>query len=111
MQKFTTSNYTEIESYPKQEWDIIIKGAACPDYGMQFNRRIPVISELCELPLAKNADLKREEVIAIVMYTGPMVCRHDFIQIGGIYSCMLFNKIFVVIFFICAVYRLQHHSS
>ena len=72
---FKTSNYTEIESHPKKEWDIVMKGAPCPDRDMRFNRRIPVISDLCELPLAKKADLKKAEVIAIVMYTGPMVSR------------------------------------
>jgi hypothetical protein len=81
MQTFRTSNYTEIESYPKKEWEIIMKGAPCPEHDMRFNRRIPVISELCELPLAKKACLQRAEVIAVVMYTGPMVswqCHRNF---------------------------------
>ncbi len=80
-QKFKTTNYTEIESYPKQEWEIIMKGAACPEHDMRFNRRIPVVSELCELPLAKKAALLKAEVIAIVMYTGPMVCWLRFLKI------------------------------
>ncbi len=84
MEKFKTSNYTEIETYPKLEWDIIMKGAPCPEHDMRFNRRIPVISDLEKLPLAKKASLHREEVIAIVMYTGPMVCEqfeHGLVQI------------------------------
>ncbi len=70
---FKTLNYTQIESYPKKEWEIVVKGVPCSDKEMRFNRRIPVIAELCELSLAKKASLQRVEVIAIVMYTGPMV--------------------------------------
>jgi hypothetical protein len=71
---FRTLNYTEIESCPRKEWEIIMKSAPCPERDMRFNRRIPVVSVLCELPLAKKAALQRAEVIAIVLYTGPMVC-------------------------------------
>jgi hypothetical protein len=74
MEIFVTSNYTEIKSYPKKEWDIIVKGGSCPESDMKFNRRIPIIKDLCELPLTKKAGLIRAEVIAVVMYTGPMVC-------------------------------------
>jgi hypothetical protein len=80
-ERFRTSNYTEIESNPKKEWGIIMKGAACTEKDMRFNRRIPVVSDLCELPLTKKADLKKCEVIAIVMYTGPMVSKHKVLQI------------------------------
>ena len=73
-EKFKTLNYTEIESCPKQEWEIIMNRTTCPEHDMRFNRRIPVVSDLCKLPLAIKADLKREEIIAIVLYTGPMVC-------------------------------------
>ncbi len=75
MERFRTSNYTEIETFPKQEWDIIMNGAPCREQDMRFNRRIPVVAELCDLPLTKKADLWKSEVIAIVMYTGPMVCK------------------------------------
>ncbi len=81
MEKFKTSNYTEIESCPKQEWEIVMKGAPCPAKDMRFNRRIPEISKLCELPLAKKALLQKAEVVAIVMYTGPMVSREGFIHL------------------------------
>ena len=74
-EKFNTLNYTEIESWPKQEWDIVMKKIPCPERDMRFNRRIPEVSKLCELPLAKKALLQKAEVIAIVMYTGPMVSR------------------------------------
>jgi hypothetical protein len=57
-----------------------MKGAACPEHDMRFNRRIPVVFKLCELPLAKKAALLKAEVIAIVMYTCPMVHRHVIIR-------------------------------
>jgi hypothetical protein len=76
---FRTMNYTQIESFPKKEWYIVVKGSPCSDKEMKFNRKIPVIDELCELSLAKRACLQRAEVIAIVMYTGPMVYLHNFL--------------------------------
>lgn len=81
MEKFQTSNYTEIESWPRQEWEIVMKGAPCPAKNMRFNRRIPVISDVSELPLAKRALLQKAEVVAIVMYTGPMVSKHAFLHL------------------------------
>jgi hypothetical protein len=36
-------------------------------------RRIPKIADLMELPVAKRALLLEVEVIAVVLYTGPMV--------------------------------------
>ena len=78
-QVFRTLNYTQIDSYPKKEWEIVVKGVPCSDNEMKFNRRIPVIDELCELTLAKRASLQRAEVIAIVIYTGPMVRQQYFV--------------------------------
>jgi hypothetical protein len=110
MQKFRTLNYTEIESYPKKEWEIVMKGAPCPDGDMRFNRRIPVISELCDLPLAKKAELKNAEVIAIVMYTGPMVCRHCVAPSGSNHFCLIARSA-LTCECVETVCDLQHHSS
>ena len=84
-----------------------MNGAPCPEQHMRFNRRIPVVSELCELPLAKKAALLKAEVIAIVMYTGPMVCRHRIMS----FRAKTFVHSVFDIFIVCAVCRLQHHSS
>jgi hypothetical protein len=70
---FCTSNYTEIESNPKKEWEIVMKSVPCPPEQMRFNRRIPDLEKLMVLPTAKKAGLSRAEIIAIVLYTGPMV--------------------------------------
>ena len=72
-QEFKTLNSTEITSSPRREWRIAMQEETCPKEEMRFNRRIPVISELCALPLAKEAKLIEAEVIAVVLYTGPMV--------------------------------------
>jgi hypothetical protein len=71
---FTTSNY-KITTTPEQEWLYIVgddKGQrlSCPDMGHE--RRIVPIEELLQRPLAKKAKLTRAEMIAVVLYTGPM---------------------------------------
>ena len=68
---FTTTNY-HITTTPLQEWGYTIDGKPCPD--MQHGRRMPVIKELRKLPLVEAATLSYEEVGAVVLYTGPMVC-------------------------------------
>ncbi len=68
------SNYG-ITSTPAQEWLYVVgddKGqrASCPDMG--HGRRIVSIEEHLYRPLAKKAKLTRAEMIAVVLYTGPM---------------------------------------
>jgi hypothetical protein len=71
---FTTGNY-KITTTPKQEW-LYIAGdrtgqqIACPDMG--HGRRILHISELMKLKLAIDSKLTEVEMLAIVLYTGPM---------------------------------------
>jgi ankyrin repeat protein len=68
---FTTRNYG-VTTCAYNEWQIAVnynKSLADMSCG---KRRIPKIEELLELPLVKFADLWREEVIAVVLYTGPM---------------------------------------
>jgi hypothetical protein len=45
----------------------------CPEDQMRFKRRIPDTDHLLSLSTAKEANLQKPEVIAIVLYTGPMV--------------------------------------
>jgi hypothetical protein len=71
---FTTGNY-KITTTPKQEWfyiagDEAAQQVACPDMG--HGRRIVLISELMKLKLAVDGKLTEDEVLAIVLYTGPM---------------------------------------
>jgi len=71
---FTTGNY-KITTTPKQEW-LYIAGdetgqlLPCPDMG--HGRRIVRISELMQLKLAIDAKLTEVEMLAVVLYTGPM---------------------------------------
>ena len=51
-QPFITLNYTEIQTTPRDEWQIVMQTKPCPREHMRFNRRIPVISDLVKLPLA-----------------------------------------------------------
>jgi hypothetical protein len=72
--QFTTGNY-KITTTPRQEW-LYIAGdeagqqMACADMG--HGRRIVRISELMKLKLAIDAQLTEVEMLAIVLYTGPM---------------------------------------
>jgi hypothetical protein len=71
---FTSGNY-KITTTPKQEWLYIAgddagRQVACPDMG--HGRRIVQISELMKLKLAIDAKLSEVEMLAIVLYTGPM---------------------------------------
>jgi hypothetical protein len=67
--QFTTGNY-KITTTPRQEWQYIVENVPCPD--MEHKRRLVPIGELLQLDSSKTAKLCEEEVIAIVLYTGPM---------------------------------------
>jgi hypothetical protein len=71
--EFETLNYTKIKTSPKKEWGIVVDRIPCPQEDMKYSRRIPDIDSLLKLPLSKRANLTRHEVIAVVLYTGPMV--------------------------------------
>ena len=73
---FTTDNY-RITSSPRREWTLVTQG----NYGSfevdpnayQHGRVIRNIDELMNSDLVAQAELTRSEVIAVVLYTGPMV--------------------------------------
>lgn len=101
---FTTGNY-KITTTPKQEW-LYIAGdetgqqAPCPDMG--HDRRIRLISELMNLQLAIDAKLTEVEMLAIVLYTGPMFqvsqqCSQSKLAAGiCIDTCVRFTTAFCV---------------
>jgi hypothetical protein len=81
---FTTGNY-RITTTPKQEWLYIAGGdtgvlVPCPDMG--HGRRIVRISKLMQLKLAIDAKLTEVELLAVVLYTGPMF------QVSHIPACV-----------------------
>ena len=69
---FTTSNY-HITTTPAAEWSYVVQRVPCPSSDMNHGRRIPDLDELAQLPLCVEAELSRPEIIAVVLYTGPMV--------------------------------------
>ena len=69
--EFTTPNYHFVTT-ACQEWNIIVERAACPPANMGHGRVIRDLEECCELG-QQQGGLRREEVIAVVLYTGPMV--------------------------------------
>jgi hypothetical protein len=68
---FTTTNYY-ITTTPADEWRVVITGNCSPDL-MSHGRIIPSIDGILAGHLAQQAGLTRPEVIAVVLYTGPMV--------------------------------------
>lgn len=71
--RFETANY-KIKTWAAKEWGIIVNGHVCPEIDMRYNRRIPDIKQLQQLAISIRAKLTLEEVIAAVLYSGPMVC-------------------------------------
>ena len=66
---FTTGNY-KITTTPAKEWRYVADNASCPDMG--HSRRLVPVHELLQRQVSSDAKLCEEEVIAIVLYTGPM---------------------------------------
>jgi|LauGreDrversion4_1035100.scaffolds.fasta_scaffold378750_2 hypothetical protein len=69
---FTTGNYN-ITTQPSKEWSYVVADESghrveCPD--KTHGREIQPIDELMKKPLAIAAELKEEEMIAVVLYTG-----------------------------------------
>jgi hypothetical protein len=74
---FVTNNYN-IRTCPKDEWLMTVlhdlTKAKSPE-SRAHNRRFVPIAELMQVEVAVQAQLTRAEVIAVVLYTGPMVSR------------------------------------
>ena len=70
------STNRNIQTCPAKEWEIVFRDPKTGDRersGDADDRRIRKIEELLELDVAKRAKLTRPEVIAVVLYSGPMV--------------------------------------
>jgi hypothetical protein len=71
--EFTTPNY-RLTTSPKREWRLVVRRDILPsEADMSHYRTIPDIDELLRGKDAVRAKLLREEMIAMVLYTGPMV--------------------------------------
>jgi len=69
--EFTTGNY-HVTTCAKKEWEITMGERTCPEEDTGHGRTLRSIEELEKQDLAKTAGLQRVEVIAIVLYTGPL---------------------------------------
>jgi hypothetical protein len=67
-----TTNYGLITT-PRREWRLVLGEEAAGGEDLLFNRRIPCYKKLGDLEVAKTARLTSAEIIAVVLYTGPMV--------------------------------------
>lgn len=77
--QFTTGNYG-ITTTARREWEIVMGAEEPTEEECKFGRVLHKLSELQQLPLAQEAQLKLEEVVALVLYTGPMF---------QVYNCVL----------------------
>jgi hypothetical protein len=76
---FTTRNYG-IQTCAHDEWHFVVHGSASGSRkaaDMRHRRVIRKIEELCELGMAADAGLSRPEVIAVVLYTGPLYEKYN----------------------------------
>ncbi len=67
----------EKDTWPAKEWAITVHGDYTDAY-MGSTRKLQKIEELMNLDVVKQAGLTRYEVIAVVLYTGPMVSQMQF---------------------------------
>ena len=70
--EFATSN-CKFTTTPQLEWNITVNGHDCPKENRVHTRKIRLLSEVMKVSLVLKAKLIEEEVISIVLYTGPMV--------------------------------------
>ena len=82
--KFETANY-HIWTTPKSEWTLVVDGdlsKADMSHGRQFRS----IGDLMNLDVVTNSkppvQITRDEVTAVVLYTGPMVSRRNLIPVS-----------------------------
>jgi hypothetical protein len=75
---FTSRNYG-ISTCAHDEWQLVVQGStgASHNADMRHGRVIPKIEELLKLPMTTDAGLSRAEVIAVVLYTGPLYEKYN----------------------------------
>jgi hypothetical protein len=75
---YITSNYN-ITTTPELEWGFVIdrEKNPCPMHQMKHGRRIPDLLELQHLDISRRCKLTMDEIISVVLYSGPMVSYFD----------------------------------
>ena len=69
---FESKNY-KISTCPKTEWEIAVGLKDMDPSHIEIKRKIQRIEDLMKVDVVKASKLIKEEVIAVVLYTGPMV--------------------------------------
>jgi hypothetical protein len=73
---FPTRNYGIITTV-QAEWGVVVRGEAPPAEHMLHGRVVGEVDDRLQCRQARKAGLTREEVIAVVLYTGPMYMIHN----------------------------------
>ena len=71
-QKFKTSNY-DLITCSSEEWRIVENCDKMMEKKSAHNRVIPDYKDLMKSDIAQRAKMKECEIIAVILYTGPMV--------------------------------------
>jgi hypothetical protein len=79
-QTYTTSNY-KITTTPELEWGFVIdrEKNPCPMHQMTHGRRIQDLQELQHLDISRRCKLTMDEIISVVLYSGPRVSCFDWL--------------------------------
>ncbi len=70
--EFETSNY-HIKTTASREWNVVVQNEPLSPSESGHDRRVPAQGELELLPMSTKANLSLAEIIALVLYTGPLV--------------------------------------
>ena len=94
-QKFTTLH--DLTTTPRAEWNLIV-GKNVPETAKdgKNGRRFPNLDSLEQLDLSRQANLRRFEIIAVVLYTGPMVSLTRILSLLMI-SCIEYHSLAVLL--------------
>jgi hypothetical protein len=72
--EFHTQN-SKFRTTPKQEWRTVVLNT--PNENNGGGRQIRPLEEVMQEQLVRQAGLCKAEVVAVILYTGPMVCSAD----------------------------------
>jgi hypothetical protein len=86
-QDFTTSNYN-VTTTPEKEWRIVVNQEEFLADKLN-GRRLVNIEEVMRSDAVQSTKVSKEEIVAVVLYTGPMVSEVSFVHSVPFYSADL----------------------
>jgi hypothetical protein len=75
---FTTRNYGIITT-ARAEWGVVVRVEAPPAEHMLHGRVIASVEEKLQSSEARKAGLRREEVMSVMLYKGPMYMMYNYV--------------------------------